>query len=84
MSSWNFLGKHAVTRPSNSRPCEYVVIGKNIVGYVEQNVGGDWTYFQFGKVEKGSTVAPEPVAVATSSTAHSAVKDALDANLPPV
>ena len=84
MNEWKFLGRHAITTYPGSRPCEYVVVGRNIVGYVQQNAGGDWTYFQFGKAEKGSSVAPEPVATANSSTAKSAVKDAFNANLPTV
>jgi hypothetical protein len=73
MQEWKFLAKHAITTYSGSAPCEYVLVGKNVVGYAEQNSSGGWTYYQFGSAEKGNTLAPAPVEKGTGKTATAAV-----------
>lgn len=73
MSNWKFLGKYAVTTFPGSKPSEYVVVGKNVVGYVELDDNRMWTYFHFAPAEKGVSMPPEPIEKASAKTAVQAV-----------
>jgi hypothetical protein len=73
MSNWKFLGKHAITTFPGNKPSEYVVVGKNVVGYAELNNDRMWTYYHFAPAEKGVSTPPEAVEKASAKTAAQAV-----------
>jgi len=75
MKDWKFLGRYAITSYAGSRPCEYVVVGKNVVGFSEQNDDGTWSYYQFGQQEKGVSTPPAPILKATAKTAEASVNE---------
>lgn len=77
MSEWNFLGRYAVTSYAGSAPCEYVVKGKTVVGYVQQGQDALWTYYHFLPQEKGSTMPKDPEQKATARTAVLAVEKSM-------
>lgn len=74
VSEWHFLGKHAITNFPGNKAREYVVVGKHVVGYAEQNPDNSWTYYQFGPEQKGVTVPPEPIEKGKGKTALEAAQ----------
>ena len=78
MSDWKFLPSHAVTRYSSNLYREYVFVGKNFVGYVEQNNDKTWSYYQFAPQEKNVVAPPEPIFKNTGSTAAEAAENGVN------
>lgn len=76
MSDWKFLGKYAITSYPKNPNREYVVIGKNVVGYAEQNSDNSWSYYEFGAQPKGATVPPDPILKSAGQTPEDAVNKA--------
>lgn len=74
MSDWKFLGKYAITTYPSNAPREYVVVGRNVVGYAEQGEDNEWSYYHFGPQQKGSTAPPESILKSTGKTAEEAVE----------
>jgi len=77
MSDWKFLGKYAITSHPSSPPTEYVVVGKNVVGYCQLDNDNIWTYYHFAPQEKGQTKPSDPIAKATGKTAADAANKGL-------
>lgn len=77
MSDWKFLGKYAITSYPSNPAAEYVVVGKNVVGYCELDEDNSWTYYHFAPQEKGQTKPSEPIAKASGATPSDAASKGL-------
>jgi hypothetical protein len=72
MRNWSILGRHAVTTYKGNPHREFIISGKNLIGYAEQS-GSEWHYYEFPAMSKGDTSSPEAVLKGKGATIAEAV-----------
>jgi hypothetical protein len=61
MKNLTLLGRHAITTYPDIPHYEYIMSGKNIIGFAEKREDSGWDFYEFGVADKNSKITPDPI-----------------------